>query len=208
MHADRFDTLAKYLATPTTRRATLGAAAGGLLSVRGLGRAAPVARAAQGATCAASGLTDCGGLCVNLTTDALNCGTCGLECAYGEVCGDGLCQSSCAVGLRYCNGVCVDTASDPSNCGFCGNPCAGFSACLAGTCRQTTVERPGSGLDCAARGLTDCGGVCVDLLTDDVNCGACGNRCDQLAGYCLGDGTCCACCRRPGDPRTEPVCSA
>src|SRR4051794_4553254 len=51
MDADRFDTLAKRLVTPTTRRATLGAAAaGGLLSALGLSRAVPEATA-QGGTC-------------------------------------------------------------------------------------------------------------------------------------------------------------
>jgi hypothetical protein len=160
-----------------------------------------------GALQCTSGLTDCGGVCVDTTNDAVNCGACGLECAYGETCGGGTCQSRCAAGQNYCNGACVDTASDPANCGFCGNPCGGFSECVSGACINTAVELPGSDLNCAVLGLTDCGGVCVDLLTDDLNCGSCGNRCDQLAGYCLGDGTCCACCRRPGDPSTEPLCS-
>lgn len=53
MDADRFDTLAKRLVTPTTRRATLGAvAAGGLLSALGLSRTVPAAQAAQDGTCA------------------------------------------------------------------------------------------------------------------------------------------------------------
>ena len=52
MDADHFDTLAKQLAAPTTRRATLGAAAaGGFLSSLGLRRAVPEALAAQKATC-------------------------------------------------------------------------------------------------------------------------------------------------------------
>src|SRR5688572_7734058 len=52
MDPDRFDTLAKRLVTPTSRRATLGGlAAGGLLSAFGLGRAVPETRAAQPGTC-------------------------------------------------------------------------------------------------------------------------------------------------------------
>ena len=52
MDADRFDTLAKRLITPTTRRATLGtAAAGGLLSALGLIRTVPEVRAAQRGSC-------------------------------------------------------------------------------------------------------------------------------------------------------------
>jgi hypothetical protein len=52
MDADRFDTLARSLRAPRSRRAALsGAAAGGLLSALGLGRAVPEVRAAQGGTC-------------------------------------------------------------------------------------------------------------------------------------------------------------
>jgi len=49
---DRFDTLAKRLSTPTSRRATVGAAVtGGFLSALGLTRSIPEASAAQGGTC-------------------------------------------------------------------------------------------------------------------------------------------------------------
>ena len=48
MDADRFDALSKRVATPATRRATLGAM---VASVFGIAGAASVARAAQGQTC-------------------------------------------------------------------------------------------------------------------------------------------------------------
>src|SRR5215211_7074186 len=52
MDPDRFDSLAKRLVTPASRRAALGGlAAGGLLSALGLGRAIPETRAAQQGTC-------------------------------------------------------------------------------------------------------------------------------------------------------------
>src|SRR4051794_26642390 len=52
MDADRFDTLAKQLSAPSTRRAALRTSvAGGVLSALGLSRAVPEARAAQGGTC-------------------------------------------------------------------------------------------------------------------------------------------------------------
>ena len=52
MDANRFDTLARQVGTPTSRRAALGATlAGGVLGALGLGRAAPFVRAAQGQTC-------------------------------------------------------------------------------------------------------------------------------------------------------------
>lgn len=52
MDANRFDTLARQVGTPTSRRAALGATlASGVLGALGLGRAAPEAQAAQGQTC-------------------------------------------------------------------------------------------------------------------------------------------------------------
>src|SRR5215207_5688213 len=52
MDADRFDTLARSLSVPRSRRAALSsAAAGGLLSALGLTRAVPETRAAQGGLC-------------------------------------------------------------------------------------------------------------------------------------------------------------
>ncbi len=149
--------------------------------------------------CAIFGLTSCGGVCFDTENDVLNCGACGLECAYGETCASGNFQSSCAAGLSYCNGVCVDTASDPSHCGFCNIACGGFDTCVSGACVSTLQEQLDSVLTCAAKGLTDCGGVCVDLLNDDVNCGACGYAC--YPGLCNnGIGTCSIC-----DPTNEPV---
>ncbi|HET6345453.1 MAG TPA: hypothetical protein VFH51_11005, partial [Myxococcota bacterium] len=38
--------------------------------------------------------------------------------------------------------------------------------------------------DCAAQGLTDCGGFCADLSIDAFNCGGCGIVCD--GGVCEG----------------------
>lgn len=41
---------------------------------------------------------------------------------------------------------------------------------------------------CESTQLSDCSGTCVDLLVDDVNCGACGHRCTGalvcIAGVC------------------------
>src|SRR4051812_25093518 len=52
MDADRFDSLSKRIAAPTTRRATLGAmVASGFMSTLGLGRAAVAAQADQGQVC-------------------------------------------------------------------------------------------------------------------------------------------------------------
>ena len=40
-------------------------------------------------------------------------------------------------------------------------------------------------------GTVDCGGECVDLMTDDDNCGSCGNSCDSKCDTGLGCGQIC-----------------
>ena len=45
--------------------------------------------------CAAQGLTNCGGVCANLSADPYNCGACGRACAAGDACADGVCLAAC-----------------------------------------------------------------------------------------------------------------
>ena len=62
--------------------------------------------------------TDCSGACVDLASDAGNCGVCGHACTTDESCVGSVCQltsssATCTVqGLTDCNGACVDTATD------------------------------------------------------------------------------------------------
>jgi hypothetical protein len=56
----------------------------------------------------ASGLTCCGGSCVNTKTSNADCGECGSACPTSQTC----CASSC-----------VNTKNDGSNCGTCGKTC-------------------------------------------------------------------------------------
>ena len=132
--------------------------------------------------CAAQGLTDCNGVCVDIMTDAANCGACGGRLWHGRgvrrrVLLAGHCATQTAdctaQGLTDCGGICVDVANDPSNCGGCGLVCPQGDSCSAGVC--IAVEAPVA--DCASQGLADCGGVCVDVLTDPANCGGCGVVC-------------------------------
>ena len=58
--------------------------------------------------------------------------------------------------------------------------------CVSGFCQAATCSPPAGPPTCADQGLTDCNGVCVDLLTDASNCGACGVVCPQGPGSCLG----------------------
>ena len=57
--------------------------------------------------------------CVNVETDARNCGQCGRKCRYGEVC---------------CRGRCVNVLFDPRNCGWCKNRCKKGGHCKYGMC--------------------------------------------------------------------------
>jgi hypothetical protein len=152
--------------------------------------------ACQGGTCTVLGgggckegsnLTFCNGACVDLLTDPRNCGACGGTCVEGATCQLGQCVpgggGGCleGSGLTFCGEVfgCVDLLTDPANCGACGVSC-GADPCVGGVC---TPAQPAA-VDCAAQGLTDCGGFCVNLTTDPLNCGACGTVCDT--GVCTG----------------------
>jgi hypothetical protein len=207
MDASTFDRWVAAVAHRGTRRTTLRllgtALLGGLLprSKSELARAAQivVGPPAEGTilTCADAGLTDCGGVCVDALSDGDNCGGCGVVCGPGSSCASGVCLLTappagvslidCAAqGLTDCGGFCTNLSSDASNCGACGNACpaqhgpyglidASWS-CQGGVCVEAS---------CAAKGLTDCGGFCIDLAVDAANCGACGNSC-ALGGYCQG----------------------
>jgi hypothetical protein len=84
------------------------------------------------------GLTNCGGLCVDTSSDHSHCGQCDHACGPSQACDAGECVDDCPPGKTKCYGACVDTESDVRNCGSCGNACsAGVNAdpvCNAGTC--------------------------------------------------------------------------
>lgn len=74
-----------------------------------------------------------------------------------------------------------DLSSDPRHCGACDNACSdGFE------CRQGACVCEGSS--------SVCSGECVDLLTDEENCGFCGKRCGSFtceSGACVCHGSIC-----------------
>ena len=78
------------------------------------------------------GQTQCNGACVNLTSDANNCGACGNVCASGRTCVNSVC--SCGAGQTLCASVCVSLTSDPNNCGACGNTCLPGHVCVNSVC--------------------------------------------------------------------------
>jgi hypothetical protein len=203
MDGTRFDHLAR---TWATRRSAIGGLVAGLAGLAGLDAEAEGNRKRKNHRDKArknkrhdallaekkkkkkkckGGTIKCGKVCVNASTDALNCGACGNRCSAGAACVGGKCQSpnpTCPSGQIRCGAQCVDPASDEAHCGGCGQACQGDLTCLSGTC------------GCADAGDTRCGNSCVDPQTDTGNCGTCGNACDTgqgcQGGQCVGQVEC------------------
>jgi hypothetical protein len=123
------------------------------------------------------GLSACGGQCIDLSSDAANCGSCGQVCAQGQPCAGGSC--GCPAGATPCGGKCKQLSYDADNCGSCGHVCAVGTPCVGGQCM----------LNCS--GNANCNGTCVDLMTDHQHCGACGVAC-ALNETCSGSKCVCA----------------
>ncbi|MBI5489362.1 MAG: hypothetical protein HY905_18665 [Deltaproteobacteria bacterium] len=160
-----------------------------------------------------AGETDCGGACVDLLFDDANCGACAMACAAGETCLRGVCtagagcasDADCDDGLFCTTESCVGGAcvvlpdvpcddGDPATVDVCDEAA---DVCTHGGCSPAAEVCNGIDDDCdgvvdegcsCGSGETDCGGVCVDLLFDELNCGACGSACAAgqtcLRGIC------------------------
>lgn len=126
------------------------------------------------------GEVDCRGACVSLTSDAANCGTCGLACGAQAVCAGGSC--ACAAGTTACGAACVVLASDPAHCGACDTACTGATPACSTDAGATACAAACTG------GQVDCGGACVDTSSDRFHCGACGTAC--AAGQACRAGAC------------------
>jgi hypothetical protein len=127
--------------------------------------------------------------CASVQVDPRNCGGCGLECAHGAYCSQGVCGATCT-GLTSvaCSGTCVDTESDNKNCGSCGHACPKGQVCSAATCAATCA----SNYSLCGSGVA---AYCAETAIDPDNCGACDMVC-PVGGSCsngqcatgLGDG--------------------
>ena len=99
----------------------------------------------------------CQNACANVSSDPLNCGSCGNQCPQTHTCLQGLC---CQRGFAHCGNACVDPTSDSLNCGQCGATCKSPAAC--------------------------CNSLCTDFSRDPLNCGGCGRPCPTAAPICNG----------------------
>lgn len=94
--------------------------------------------------------------------------------------------TSCKTSYVYCEGHCIDPRTDPLHCGASDNCqgraagalCTGGSVCIDGSC----------GTGCGA-GRIQCGGRCVDPLTDASYCGAKGDCAGANVGVVCRPGT-------------------
>jgi hypothetical protein len=96
--------------------------------------------------------------------------------------------------LDACGDECVDLDSDPANCGTCGRWCESSAECIDGACVTTCSDSCDSDAEictsgvCECRaGLMRCDDECVDIASDDDNCGMCGRECEDMlcnAGEC------------------------
>ena len=103
-------------------------------------------------------LINCVGACVDLQTNADNCGKCAIACTGGKVCTTGACACGAPPIMECVPGTCTDTSSDPeclpnrpecvpgskicndlikdnNNCGDCGHVCGAGTSCKGGSCK-------------------------------------------------------------------------
>ena len=140
----------------------------------------------------------CEGACTNFDVDPENCGACGNACADGEVCSNGVCALTCTGDADLCGGGCTDVDNDPMNCGRCGRVCRadpnGIAICNQGECETVCPPTHADcNLDLNTAGSDGCE---VNVFSDPLNCGSCGNVCDAVEGGvpACGRGACASVC--------------
>jgi hypothetical protein len=132
-----------------------------------------------------------------VASDPMNCGGCGKVCPappnVATTCANGMCGlGGCLPGFADCdgnaaNGCEVNLMTDPNNCSMCGMKCAALpnaqASCTMGVC----------GLGACNAGFGNCdkdpmNGCELSLTSDNNNCGACGNVCQN--GQTCTNGVC------------------
>ena len=127
------------------------------------------------------------------------------------------CLLECEVGTTCCFGAdgepaCVDLQGSPDHCGQCGFVCSAErgTACVEGFCECGRVaigcEGNRANLCCPAREDRP-EPYCANLLTDAINCGGCGEACDErTSDQCLAGECSCGDERRACDVESELCC--
>ncbi len=95
------------------------------------------------------GTTDCSGTCIDLYTDARNCGDCGAACPTGQTCNDGSCvTASCGGGLGWAIAGTGDRCT--ATCGL------REIQCTSGVCTCTTTGDVCMATACDTAVAADC----------------------------------------------------
>jgi len=159
----------------------------------------------------ASGESACSSVCVDLTTDPLNCGQCSMVCTVGQTCVASSCTTTSTGGMdsggggtdsgsgggdtgstscpgteSNCSGICTDTTSDPDNCGGCGFPCVSGESCVSSNCTGGGTPDAGSGGGPCAHSPCQTGAALPDGCDDSLD-GMVSFVCDDV-----GDTACCS----------------
>jgi hypothetical protein len=107
-------------------------------------------------TCPATSPTACSGSCVDTTSNADNCMTCGNACTTAfaianatPACVSSACTFACNSGYTSCVGGCVNFLTDSNNCGGCGaaHACTASQACVGGVCQAEAPDSGSGGVD-------------------------------------------------------------
>jgi hypothetical protein len=121
--------------------------------------------------------------CETLSTDPLNCGSCGRSCIHSYGVKNSTCSTtdlscniqSCNDGLGNCDGNSINGCEtsllwDSSNCGKCGTLCSSSQVCFNGQCKEQT---------CTVSNKVDCdgSGKCLVTLGTETNCRYCNDSC-------------------------------
>ena len=137
-------------ATGGVTATTTTASVGGTTSATG---GAP--SATGGATSCAPNQSKCTGVCVDLSSDPLNCGTCGTACFATQVCSSGQCVCP-TDNPDLCGTRCVNLQNTTTDCGACYKGCSPMR-CIAGSCACATTD-----ITCS----TAAGQACFDGMSD------------------------------------------
>lgn len=110
-----------------------------------------------------SGQENCNGVCLNVQTDLLNCGSCNTACGSGQICVQGNCK--CPAGQLLCSSKCVNPCNSKSHgyrCGIC-TSCNGkpFGSNSGDDCQTKEADKP------CPTGYTETLGKCVHCGSGD-----------------------------------------